>query len=132
MVVLKPKIKKKLVRALRSGRYRKIRNVMHRGERFCVLGVLCELYRKEHPKAQWIEPEAGDFEFQASPKGESNETHPPEKVWKWALKGKAALIRDDEPHFDFECGRTQYGCLSEANDDGVSFSKLADVIEDHL
>jgi len=41
---MKPKIREKLIAALESGGYRHGRRVMRRGNRFCVLGVLCDLH----------------------------------------------------------------------------------------
>lgn len=45
---------KKWVKALKSGKYRKGTNYLHpKGNRFCCLGVACDLYIKEHKKNGW-------------------------------------------------------------------------------
>ncbi len=44
---------RKWVKALRSGEYTQGRKKLRRGDTFCCLGVACDLYSKEHPKAKW-------------------------------------------------------------------------------
>ena len=41
-------IKQSLVRALRLGGYHQTREFLKRKEKYCVLGLLCELYRLQH------------------------------------------------------------------------------------
>jgi len=45
---MNPEIKAKWLDALRSGEYKQTRYRMKTGEGFCCLGVLCDLYAKEH------------------------------------------------------------------------------------
>jgi hypothetical protein len=47
---MKPEIKAKWVKALRSGEYKQGRNRLRDGDSFCCLGVLCNLHAQDHPK----------------------------------------------------------------------------------
>lgn len=47
---LNHEIKRSWLKALISGEYTRILRYLHTSEGFCALGVLCELYRKEHPE----------------------------------------------------------------------------------
>lgn len=46
---MKPELKKRWVKALRSGKYKQGKNYLRRqtpeGDRYCCLGVLCEIER---------------------------------------------------------------------------------------
>ncbi len=51
---MKKKVKEKLVEALLSGRYEKCKGAMRSTRnRFCVEGVLCDLYKQETGKGEW-------------------------------------------------------------------------------
>lgn len=45
---MNPEVKAKWVAALRSGEYKQGREQLKYGNEFCCLGVLCDLYAKEH------------------------------------------------------------------------------------
>lgn len=95
---MKPEIKQRLVEALRSGCFQQsVGDLRHQddecGDCFCAMGVLCELYREDHPEAYWKQ----NFElhgvtaFFASPADESSEESfygnvygAPKKVLEWA------------------------------------------------
>jgi len=48
------RIKKKWIKALRSGKYKQGKMVLHSTDnKFCCLGVLCDLYVKEK-KSKWV------------------------------------------------------------------------------
>ncbi len=44
---------RKWVKALKSGKYKQGRNKLKVGDKFCCLGVACDLYAKEYPSAKW-------------------------------------------------------------------------------
>jgi len=44
---------KKLIAALRSGKYRQTTGALRKGNRFCCLGVACEVHRKATGKGRW-------------------------------------------------------------------------------
>jgi hypothetical protein len=63
---IKQAIMKRWVKALRSGKYRQTREQLRAADAegqptdgFCCLGVLCDLFAKDHPDAKWLsKPEA--------------------------------------------------------------------------
>lgn len=62
---MNPEVKKKWLEALRSGKYQKATSRLHytrplEGDSYCCLGVLCELYRIEHPNEAYWKPSHGD------------------------------------------------------------------------
>jgi hypothetical protein len=103
------------VKALRSGEYKQGKEWLHqkndRGQdRFCCLGVLCDLA----VKAKVISAPVADNEVFIYDK---EDTHLPPKVRKWAgIK---------TPNGDFEFGDS----LAEVNDDGKKFTTIAKIIE---
>ena len=110
-------VKEKWLSALRSGDYQQTQNYLHKEDGFCCLGVLCDLYGKEH-NVEWnlAVAEDGDrdyYEFQ-------DETATlPVSVIEWAG------VEDENP----EICETP---LSRLNDNGSTFNEIADLIEEHL
>ena len=49
---------KKWIAALRSGEFEPGKGVLRDGDKFCCLGVACEIFRETHPEAHW---DAGRF-----------------------------------------------------------------------
>jgi len=124
---MKKAIKKLWLKALRSGKYKQIRNVLKDDYEcgYCCLGVLCELYLKDHPKVSWK-----DFDSHIVEIGDTL----PDEVQKWAG------FDTDNPSVnlpDFTDIK-----LSELNDGEVfathkrfkpfDFNKIANVIEKHF
>lgn len=124
------------VKALRSGKYKQGKNALKyktaRGAvRHCCLGVLCELYNQDKKRKQKptisVKPAAP---YSADlPDGCSvyafagNSTTLPTKVMQWAgMHSNAGEIADE---FEDES-------LAEINDDGYSFKKIAQIIEDRV
>lgn len=134
---MKPDIAKKWVEALRSGEYRQYQSALrgrddNNRDRFCCLGVLCQLYPQETGDGVWIEvPEDRtnswnpEFAFLQPLTNipEAWGTLPP-FVQEWAgIKdscGDGLKRVGDNLH---------YTSLTEANDSGESFAKIADLIE---
>ena len=106
-------VKEKWVSALRSGDYKQTKSCLHKGDGFCCLGVLCDLYGKEH-NVEWKLVDAGIYyEFQ------DKKAILPLSVIEWAG------VEDDNP----EICETP---LSRLNDTGSTFNEIADLIEKHL
>ncbi len=114
-------IKKKWVAALRSGEYTqgkgKLRINRDGGETlFCCLGVLCNIHAQEHPKiaATQTDPTTYLLAYDVLPV---------------VVRDWAGLVR---------CGGDkiliagEYHSLSHHNDDGCTFTQIADAIEKHL
>lgn len=109
------RIKKLWIKALRGGKYKQARGFLRRNgdaERFCCLGVLCDLYRKEEGGA-W-----SDHVFEANGLYSSSVLPEPVHVW--------ADLDDENPLL----GRTAYA--TGLNDQGKNFNFIADRIEKYL
>lgn len=121
---MKKNVAKKWISALRSGSYKQIRNTLkkvknNQEESFCALGVLCDIYQKEHPKKPLLETKTYERTKTGNVVAIGGTTDTlPDKVQKWA-----GLERGDV--FLHSAG----SCIPELNDRGVSFKKIADFIE---
>lgn len=110
-------IKRRWVEALRSGKYKQGQNCLHdSGDgSFCCLGVLTDLYIKEHGK-KWHkcrDRPCTQLAYEGSWGGL------PPSVMRWADVDRRDLFID---HFE----------LATWNDRGSTFSEIADLIEQHL
>ena len=114
-------IKEKWLAALRSGKYKQGTNELRTNEsKFCCLGVLCDVYRKETKLGKWSKNDFGNFKFTNTKK--SNNTFMgsgrlPLSVMEWAGLPQANPIIDVTES------------LAGLNDSGASFEKIADIIE---
>jgi hypothetical protein len=109
--------------ALRSGKYKQARGRLKDGpEYFCCLGVLCDLYREEQGKGEWVTPkycESSQFEVECDGLKEVEGVVLPDSVREWAGM---------ETHDGYLEG-TQDTSLASLNDRGVKFPQMADLIE---
>lgn len=109
-------IKKRWVEALRSGKYIQGQNYLLSNDTYCCLGVLCDLYVKEH-NICWEELTATDTQ--------QNKVPPPEAV-EWAemhLVVPRVLLSDLRREVS----------LTELNDNlHYSFDQIAGLIEEQL
>jgi hypothetical protein len=112
---MNPQIKQKWVSALRSGDYQQGQCYLRTNSGFCCLGVLCDLYGKEH-NVEWNLANNGhNYEFQEF------ESYLPSSVRKWAdLEYCNPPVNDEE------------STLVRLNDSGSTFEQIADVIEEQL
>lgn len=85
---MNPEVKEKWTAALDSGEFTqgtgRLQNL--KGD-FCCLGVLCELYRREHPEtSRWQLPDAGAqiFQVDSGPCHHNSRVMPSTPVMKWA------------------------------------------------
>ena len=124
---MNPEVKQKWLTALRSGSYQQTKQVLRKGNKFCVLGVLCDLYVKEN-KGRWEErglPEQNTDRFNIiDEQDETSTTIPTTSIRTWAQIGD--LVFNDEN------GELPVAKIINLNDNGKSFSFLADEIEKHL
>lgn len=100
---MNPEIKKQWVDALRSGDYKQGKNCLRFENRFCCLGVLCDIYTKTNVNKQW------DHNYALM----DTTKFLPQEVKTWA---------------EFPNGITQH-TLSRLNDEGISFLAIADKTE---
>lgn len=124
---MKKNIAKKWIDALRSGKYKQIKGALKRAkdnqiESFCALGVLCDLYQKDHKEKL----EEQNSHIKKTKNGSAvafeDEIYTlPFKVQKWAG------MKDSEGCLDLD--GEQDRTIPQLNDQGVSFKKIADLIE---
>lgn len=115
------RIKKLWIKALRSGKYKQGEGYLRRNgdaERFCCLGVLCDLYRKATGEGEW-----SDRAF-CLPDGSFSASVLPVRVIEWA--GLSAHTDPMNPRL----GRVHNA--SSLNDNGKTFSEIADRVERYL
>lgn len=126
---MKKIIKKKWVAALRSGEYKKAKGTLKKGNGFCCLGVLTDMYCKakkiENPW-QKNNTKSKSYSVKLTPKGDY-EYHSvtPEKVMKWSGLARANPIADGKE-------LAVYNDRGDKNDKQMSFKKIAKLIEDQL
>jgi hypothetical protein len=122
-----PEVKAKWVAALRSGEYDQAQSGLRVDQSqsggeigYCCLGVLCELYRREHPGAVWIDT----GRFVPVPETGGRYNYAPPEVADWAG------IDEDGDARVIDRGLTRN--VSNLNDAGQSFAQIADLIEAQL
>ena len=111
------KVKQQWIEALRSKNYQQTTNYLRTQQGYCCLGVLCDLYAKEHNGVGWDVAGDVDYEFL-----DEIQTMPEEvKIW-------AGLYTRDPYFFKVDEERNIY--LAEINDEGASFEEIAQLIEE--
>jgi hypothetical protein len=129
VVPANPERKQLLIDALRSGEYKQARRQLRNGDSFCCLGVACDLYLKHagDVHAKWADDEA----FISSIGISSGSL--PTAVCRWYG------FADYNPNIPrqlvgkYDDGSDKYAIsLAEANDEGMTFAQIADIIEKEL
>lgn len=108
---MKEEIKDRWVEALRSGKYKQGRKVLKKGKNFCCLGVLCDI-TKDELGLEW------NARIPASDSLDGERLFLPLSVKDYA--GLSAR----NPGVGVKA-------LSDMNDTGVKFNRIADLIEKH-
>jgi hypothetical protein len=109
---MNPEWKKKWVAGLRSDNYEQGQKYLRVDDKFCCLGVLCDLV----DPSRWVSP-----------------SHTVIYFYDGSMLGLPKLVQD-VAGVD-ECGTVDMGpihSLAEMNDIGFSFGQIADVIEQEL
>ena len=109
-------IKAKWVSALRSGDYVQGTGQLRRSNKFCCLGVLCDLHAQEHPEIAAMQTDVHAY------MGESG--WPPNEVTNWA-SGNFSVLAPVSIGGD-------HMSLATHNDNGRTFLEIADAIESQL
>jgi hypothetical protein len=118
--MMNAEIKTKWLQALRSGEYKQGIGALHNvaGNSYCCLGVLCDIYVKEHPDNDVRMTHDNGFE---SFFGEKDVV--PTNIQLWAD------IEDGNPDIEYDnVGIT----IAELNDNGKTFEEIAILIEEQL
>lgn len=115
---MNPEVKAKWVNALLSGEYHQGQEVLRTSnDNFCCLGVLCDLYAKEHNDEWKLDKSEECYRFNYK------YTLPPDYVVEWAG------LDDDNPHVYLNGKQITLIAL---NDGGSSFEEIANVIRKKL
>lgn len=124
-------VKRKWLKALRSGKYTQTEGTLKDSEGNCCLGVLCDLYAKEHGR-EWVRDETSYSIYRL--KGQKLSDALPSNVSKWAGLGRHA-----DPVVSYECydanddEEVSKVSLSQLNDEErLDFKGIADVISKSL
>ena len=118
---MKEQVKQIWIDALTGGEYRQTTGRLKNKGAMCCLGVLCDLYAKETGKWEWHKDEVGDWFFISNNSGEELLLPPP--VVKWSgIKNVNGAYR----------GKDGMSTLTDANDSGVKFKKIAELIEENF
>lgn len=126
--IMRPEIKAKWLDALRSGKYAQTNGALKKGDSYCCLGVLCDVYAKTRRNGSHFEKDVnagwlfgrGEREKFVTRDGCESHLYLPEPVAKWA--GIPPHTTTDSEQDD----------LANMNDEGKSFEEIADYIEKHL
>lgn len=110
-------IKQRWVEALRSGKYKQGKAALRRKDRFCCLGVLCDITQTK--KCQW---KPKNRILGAYTIGGQTEVLPKAVVSRCRLAG-------ENPSVIYKGKRTT---LAQLNDEGVRFKTIAKLIEEQL
>ncbi len=107
---MKKEIAEKWIEALPN--YRQTSGQLRRSCSFCCLGVLCDLYRKEHPGVEWEMVDGQPKYFL----GEMFKL--PIDVQRWAgLQNNMGMVPGGP-------------ALSDLNDEGTPFAEIAQIIQE--
>ena len=113
---MNPQIKQKWVDALRSGDYQQTKGRLRKEDKFCCLGVLCDLYIKEN-NVEWQHNEVDDYFY------ENHFSILPSSVVEWSgVKHEIPTVTN---FYETES-------LVSLNDGGSTFEQIADLIEEQL
>ena len=122
---MNPRIKALWLEALRSKEYPQTKGKLKTEEGYCCLGVLCDLYLKEHSK-EWKPSDFIEDDEILSYEIDARENLTPESVVKWAE------LPCDNPGVMFE-DRDYVTDLTELNDSlNMNFEEIAAYIENQL
>lgn len=112
---MKKKIADRLVRALRSGKYKQGEGHLNRHDSFCCLGVLCDLAEKSGIVKS-------DYDYNVTTYDNKSCTLP-QSVQEWSG------IHTELGIFDKSSTRSKFKSLAEMNDNNVPFKTIANFIE---
>ena len=115
--MMNPEIKKRWIEALNSDEYKQTKECLKDSTGFCCLGVLTDLYIKEHNK-EWNLDDVGDYTFDGWHGALSSE------VRDWTgIQGTMGTLKEPVDGVNNLAG---------LNDEGYSFKQIAQVIEEQL
>jgi len=119
-------VKNKWITALRSGEYKQTGGRLRKGDCYCCLGVLTDLYDKDiqNDHHEWYEE---DGRYIYSSDGGTVEATLPESVMKWA-----DLIECNPTVLEERMGQPVTSLAYLNDKEELDFNQLADIIEKQL
>jgi len=121
---MKETVKEQWIEALRSGKYRQGKHVLRdKEDKFCCLGVLCDLYRKETGHGDWGES-LDNYVF-GSGSDNTRSSFLTEEVADWAGLENLRPVIDGTKITHYNDGHMP-------NIEPHDFDEIADLIEQHL
>lgn len=117
---MKKAIADKWIAALRSGKYKRgIGQLRDENNKFCCLGVLCNIHAQEHPKIAAQQENSIEYMYHMS--------YLPPQVQNWAgMKTEDGMVPEK---LGVRINGTKLEDLASMNDYNMSFNKLANFIE---
>lgn len=138
MYVMTEELKAQWIAALRSGEYNQTRSALKNNEGFCCLGVLCDVI----DNTRWADDnqtngynfELGDTRFSFNTAVIPSEAAKPLALNKMLVTIDDNIIDPDQIDLEVDSHDTTRldDYLITLNDNGKSFSEIADIIEKHL
>lgn len=120
-----PEVKQRWIAALRSDEYQqgkgKLKQEINGQIGHCCLGVLTDLFIKDYKDSKWEQIKNGSYFHY---KGVVGVLHPEVKRWSG--------INTDNAKFPNNIRIDNACTLTECNDDGMSFERIADIIEKYF
>ena len=124
---MNPRVKDMWLTALRSGEYKQGKHQLRTDNKFCCLGVLCDLYAKTMNTMDWVEErrenENRELMYSFAGSGDVDSYVLPATVANWAE------LPDSNPRIQVSWGKTN---LADENDGGADFTHIATLIEEQL
>lgn len=129
-IIVNDEVRKQWVDALRSGKYEQGRDTLRKGNKFCCLGVLCDLAVKNEVIPEPMQE--GDEHYY-----DGQWSGLPISVIRWAGMSEEfgsvnGMIEGYNAYAEtgtIEIDGVRAGFLSDFNDRGLSFERIADLIE---
>jgi len=118
------RVKNLWVAALESGEYKQGRGRLRKKDRFCCLGVLCDLYNKETGKGKWIKIRPHKESFFRLDNGNVVSGFPPNEILEWAG------LKSESPVIIIKNSRAEISGLNDEN--RYNFKRIASLINEQL
>lgn len=131
---MNPEIRAQWTAALRSGEYQQTTGALRNGEGFCCMGVLCDIAVKQEIIDEPDKTGDGPVHVWYSYDGAADVL--PESVAVWAgltasdNRNPSVAYRDDMQNPRW--ARRGWVSLGELNDNGATFSQIADLVDANL
>lgn len=115
--------------ALKSGEYKQGQKTLRDEDKFCCLGVACDLFAQAHRSdAKWIKLEPHVWQFAIDPEDDDSKVseYLNADVKQWvglqSISGEPSISSDSPPNLSG---------LAYLNDEGLTFKEIAEEIELH-